>query len=113
MLVFFKEKIGEGCSGVVYGGEFGNLKNKVAIKVIDNIIEKENEKAINFSIECENPFLVRYFNSFIDNNLKKKIVVMEFFEGTDLRKYIDMYKKYKQFVPEEVYFLCYDYFFFF
>jgi serine/threonine protein kinase len=74
------------------------------VKVIEEEKEDENEKIINLLIKFENPFIIRYYDSFIDKSWKKRIVVMEFFEGADLRNFITLSKKYRQTVSEEVFF---------
>ena len=93
---FYKleELIGKGAHASVYRGVNLEDKRVVAIKVVnilrmpDSVLASAlNEIRILSSID--NPFIVQYYESFVDKDQSQLWIVMELMEGGDLNTYIE------------------------
>ena len=89
-------QLGQGSFGTAY--KVMNIKNKkyyVLKKIfLDQAKKEEKEQITKEAIilsKIKNDHVVKYFNSFIEDNSFN--IIMEFCEGLDLRKFINEYKK--------------------
>ena len=100
-----KEKLGQRNYGCVY--KVINKKDK-NIYVLKQIILREANKEEIETIKKEatilskikNDYIVKYYDSFIDNN--SFIIIMEFCDGLDLRKLLEEYKNQNKHLDEKI-----------
>ena len=98
-------KLGQGSFGTVY--KVMNIKDKkyyVLKQILLDQAKKEEKEQITKEAfilsKINNGHIVKYFNSFIEENSFN--IIMEFCEGLDLRKLINEYKKLNKPLEKEI-----------
>jgi NIMA (never in mitosis gene a)-related kinase len=56
---------------------------------------------VNILRELKHPYIVRYYDRYIDKQTLKIYIIMEYCQGGDLQKMIRSYLKRQEYIPEE------------
>ena len=99
------DKLGEGASGTVYKIRNNIDKNFYAIKMIKGIKEDQFEEAQNEAkilSTLDNEYIIKYYDSFKDNNNNTYNIVMEYCDNSDLKSFIEKHQKENKPIEEKV-----------
>ena len=98
-----EQELGHGSFGMVY--KVKSLRNggSYVIKkiIIDHLPQKSQKEVIHEAQilkKIDHPNIVKYYGSFMENQCL--YIVMEYIDGGDLHKLIQIHKEKKQFIPE-------------
>ena len=89
----FKKRIGKGAFSTVYKGYNKRSKEIVAIKEISldtlNKYEKSIKRETDIMRQLNHPYIIKLYDTIIDENTENVYLVMEYFEKGDLAKYLN------------------------